>query len=545
MRTVLAAWMFGQALFASSTILIHGRVYTGNPKALWAEAVAITGTKIDAVGTNGEIEKHRTAKTTVIELGGRTVIPGIIDSHTHLWFGALALEGFNFSTPELTISPDDADAFVARIKAYADSHPRKAVVIGRARFVTTPNSTANHELLDRAVPDRPLVIHAVSEHALWVNGKALALAGISDRPDPDPANERFIVRDAAGHPTGVLRETAMQLMFRKLPREPLEEKLAMLRAAAQYLNGFGITSVTNATGDLAEIESYGALRDRKELTIRTRTSFGAVAVNHRLTPQFLADLEQARTKYHDDWVSANLVKMFADGAGSDATAAQFRASADGVRVAPLYEPDEFLKIIVELDKRGFQIMTHAIGDAASRMVLDAYQMLEKTNGARDRRLRIEHINTLTPEDLPRFAKLFVIASMQPLFCCGGAARNNEWQSLLTSGAALAFSSDWPCNWPPDPFAGIQKAVTREARRRNGPVETNLPEERLTVEQAVDAYTRGSAYAKFAEDRTGTLEVGKEADLVELSQDIFHIAPNEIGKTRAVMTMVAGRVVFGK
>ncbi len=213
------------------------------------------------------------------------------------------------------------------------------------------------------------------------------------------------------------------------------------------------------------------------------------------------------------------------------------------RSPPLYEPEEFRKIAIQLDKQGFQIMTHAIGDAASRMVLGAYQAVETANGPRDRRLRMEHINTLTPEDLPRLAELSVIASMQPLFCCGGSSRNNEWQSLLKSGATLAFSSDWPCNWPPDPFAGIQKAVTREVRRRNGPAETNLPEERLTVQQAVDAYTRGSAYAKFAETRTGTLEVGKEADLVELSQDIFRIQPEEIGKTRVMMTMVGGKIVF--
>ena len=194
------------------------------------------------------------------------------------------------------------------------SHPKDKVLIGRGDFGTVPPAVPNHELLDLAVSDRPLIVHNTSEHALWVNAKALAFAGINDQPIADPAEERYVVRDASGHPSGLLLESAMELVeravFVALSRD---EKLAMLREAAHYLNRFGITSVVNATGSLPEIELYAALRDRGELTVRTRTSFGAVAVNHHLSPQFLADLEEARTRYHDGWVSANLVKFFADG----------------------------------------------------------------------------------------------------------------------------------------------------------------------------------------------------------------------------------------
>ena len=394
----------------------------------------------------------------------------------------------------------------------------------------------------------PVVIHNTSEHSLWVNAKALAMAGVGDQPVPDPLEEKYVGRDANGHATGLLIDPAMQLIVRALPPEPLEERMAVLREAAHYLNRYGVTSVVNATGNLAEIEVYAALRDRHQLTVRTRTSFAEVSVNHHLTPQFLSDLETARTRYHDDWVAANLVKFFSDGAGT--TAAQLKPASDGSHAGPWYAPAEFQKIVLELDKRKFQVMTHAIGDAASRMVLDAYEQVEKMNGPRDRRFRMEHLFSPTPEDIPRFAKLAVIADMQPSFCCNAAApnRTHPWQTLERSGALLAFSSDWPCTWPPDPFVGIEEAVTRQSRPLPGNPDPEhpdyfMPEERLTVEQAVNAYTRASAYARFSEDSLGTLEPGKQADLVVLSQDIFSVSHEDIGKTRAVLTMVGGQIVF--
>jgi len=382
------------------------------------------------------------------------------------------------------------------------------------------------------------VIHATSEHALWVNSKALALAGVTDRPVADPVLEKFIVRETSGHPNGVFRESSMQLINNALPAMPIEQRVELLRGAERYLNGFGITSVVELTGDLGELEAFAALRDLGELTLHTKTAFGKVAVNHHLTPEFLADLDKARRTYHDDWVSANLVKFFSDGVGNP---------------PPMfYDPAKYKKLVIELDKRGYQIVTHAIGSGATHLVLDAYAELEKTNGSRDRRLRMEHIFNIEPEDMPRFSKLSVIAGVQPAFCCGGFAgnRSNQFGTLEKSGALLSFSSDWPCSFPPDPFAGIQQATMREVRRAvtmHGPApeppEYNAPEERISVEQAVAAYTKAGAYASFAEKDTGTLEVGKYADLVELSQDIFSAPHDKIGQTRAVMTMVAGKVVF--
>jgi hypothetical protein len=524
---------FSTRLFASDILLVNGHIYTGNPASKWAQAIAISGSRIDAVGTNEEVIRRKEAHARVIDLQQRTVIPGIIDSHTHMWFGALALHGFNLATPDVYIEPKDADLLVSKIKEYAAAHPRERILFGRVQF---PNDVPR-ALLDRVVSDRPVIIHAPTEHTLWVNGKALELAGVTQKPADDPLIERYIVRDANRQPTGVLRETAMQLMEGLLSSQPLEEKLAWLKEASQYLNRFGITSVTNATGSLAEIQLYAALRDRGELTVRTKTAFGTVAVNHTLAPAFLDDLEKARSMYNDNWVSANLVKFFSDGAGGP----------------PLYEPAEYKKLVLELDKRGYQLMTHSLSAAPARVVLDSYEEAARVNGPRERRFRIEHAITIDAEDVLRFGKLGVIASMQPDFCCfnetPGGVRTNVWQTYLKTGAMLAFGSDWPCTFPPDPFGGIQQSVTRAMRQLfsapnpTAPVRLVSQDQRLTVEQAVDAYTRGSAFARFSENSLGTLEVGKEADLAVLTQDIFSVRPEEIGNTQVVLTMVGGKIVF--
>jgi predicted amidohydrolase YtcJ len=544
---------------ASDTLLLHGHIYTGNARMPWAEALAITGTRIDTVGTDKDVGNQRRGSTKVIDLQGRTVIPGIIDSHAHVVFGSYALHGLNLSTPEASITTAKPDLLVGRLKAFAQAHPTDAVLFARADFSATPPTTPTKELLDLAVPDRPVVVHNSSEHALWVNTVALRMAGITNRPAADAQEERGIIRDASGRPSGVLLEAGMEVMGRAVAeRVPVEEKLAMLKAATHYLNTFGITSVVNATGNLGEIRLFAALRDRGELTVRTRTSFGAVAVPHRLTPQLIADLEEARTLYHDDWVSANLVKFFADG-------------ATGLIPPLVYTPEAYQALVMEFDRRGFQIMTHAARDDSVHMILDTYERVEQANGPRDRRLRIEHADLTDEADIARFAKLSVTVVMQPTFCCAERGLNynpdnplptDRWKSFENSGAIIAFSSDWPCTWPPDPFVGIQEAATRQVWRspdtagiagnpldgaaQGGAVLTGaiyVPTERITVADAIKAYTWGSAYAAVADDKVGTLEVGKEADLAVLSQDPFAVPLEAIAQTRVLTTMVAGKVVY--
>jgi predicted amidohydrolase YtcJ len=545
---------------ASDTVLLHGRIYTANPAAPWAEALAISGTRIDAVGSDQAIEKYRTANTHVVDLRGHLIIPGIVDTHVHTLYGSFALHGINLSTPEASLTPDKPEALIAAIKAYAAAHPRDAVLFGRADFSETPPTTPEHEILDLAVPDRPLVIHNTQEHAVWLNRAAMTAAGLTDEPVADADEERGVIRDASGHPSGVLLEAAQQIAARMVnARLPVEDKLAMLRAGTQYLNRYGITSVVNATGDLAEIRLYATLRLHGQLTVRTRTSFGAVAVPHRLTPQLLADLEEARNLYHDEWVSANLVKFFADG-------------SSGLVPPLVYRPRDYEALVMELDRRGFQIMTHAIRDDSVHMVLDTYERVEKAHGPRDRRMRIEHLDMLDRDDIARFGRLAVIADMQPVFCCGADGEDYDprrqmpterWKSLETAGATLAFSSDWPCTWPPDPLVAIQQAVTRQAwsstdtanvagesldgAAQGGAKPTGavyLPAERVSVEDAVNAYTRNGAYAAFSDAYVGTLEAGKYADLVILSQDIFQMPPEKISTARVLLTMVGGKVVYG-
>lgn len=557
--TVLMALGWAGPVLAGDTLFIHGHIYTGNPKAPWASALSVNGSRIEAVGTDAAVLKHRGSQAKVSDLHGQTVIPGIVDSHVHLLYGAYALHGLNLSTPEASITPEKADVLIERLKSYAAAHPHDAVLFARADFASVPPATPTHALLDRAVADRPVVVHNTSEHALWLNSAALKMAGITDEPLADRDEERGVIRDASGHPSGVLLEAGMQPAARAVAvRVPQDEKLAMVQAATHYLNSMGITSVVNATGDLAEIELYGTLRDRGALTVRTRTSFGSVAVQHHLTPSFLADLDQARRLYHDDWVSANLVKFFADG-------------GTGMIPPLVYTPRDYEALVMELDSRGYQIMTHALRADSVHMILDTYERLEQAHGSHDRRLRIEHADEVDAVDLPRFAKLSVIAGMQPTFCCGEDGLNldptdnvpsDRWHSLQASGAVLAFGSDWPCTWPPSPFISIQEAATRQAWKsadtaniagvpldgaaQGGAAVTGasyVPEERISVADSVRAYTQGSAFAAFSDKQVGTLEVGKLADLAVLSQDIFTAPLETIGKTQVVTTMVGGKIVY--
>lgn len=545
---------------AADLLLLHGHIYTGVPQTPWAEALAVTGARIEAVGGDAAMLPHRGPATRVIDLQGHTVIPGIVDGHIHVWLGAIALHGVNLSTPEASITPSQPKLLVARIREYALEHPQEKILFGRADFSPSPPFAPTAALLDQAVSNRPVIVHNISEHAMWLNSAALAAAGITDAPLSDPVEERHVVRDASGHATGVIIEAGMEAVERYVRATlSVDEQLAMIQVATRQLNGFGITSVVNATGDLAEIKLYAALRDRGLLTVRTRTAFGAIATPHRLTPRFLSDLEEARSAFHDEWVSANLVKFFADG-------------FTGLLAPLVYRPQDFESLVIELDRRGYQLMTHATRFDTVHMVLDAYAAAERANGPRDRRLRIEHSSSVRDADFPRYAALSVIDVTSPVFCCGESGTNvdpreptpsDQWQTFLADRVVLGFSSDWPCSWPANPFTGIQEAVTRDIWHSNDTADiidlpldgaalagarptgrVYTPAQRVSVRQAVDAYTQGSAYAAFADQRVGTLEAGKFADLAVLSQDIFAVPPHRLGKTRVLLTMVGGRVVHG-
>jgi hypothetical protein len=548
------------ALPAADALLVHGHLYTADPSHPWAEAMAVKAGRIVAIGDEKTARAAAPKKATVIDLHGRTALPGLVDAHVHLLFGSLELDGLNLSTPARSITPDQAEEFAKALRDFAVGRPSARLLIVRADFGTADPIAPHHELLDRVVPDRPVIVHNSSEHALYVNAAALALAGIGDEPLTDPIEEKGVIRDALGHPTGVLLEAAQETMERAvLPAIPTEDKLRLLQTGMRHLNSYGITSIVNATGNLAELDLYGQLRDEGRLTLRTRTAFGAVAYPHRLTTQFLADLETARTRYHDEWVDANLVKFFSDG-------------STGLAPPIVYQASEYKRIVSELDRRGFDLMTHAQRGDSVHLILDAYEGAIRTNGPRARRLRIEHDFLIKDGDLPRYQALGVIAGVQPDFCCQSLGTGydatdptvaDRWRSLLDSGATLAMSTDWPCSWPPDPWVNVKQAVTRQVWHSDDtgsilsgpfdganqggarPVTGTFyhPEERISVREAIDGYTRGSAYAARAEDRVGQLTVGRLADVVVLSQDPFSASLDELGGVHAVMTLVGGEVVF--
>jgi predicted amidohydrolase YtcJ len=533
--TALCCVAVAQDARASDLVLINGRIYTAGAEK-WAEAIAITGGRIEAVGSNAQALKTKTAKTQVVDLKGRFVSPGFVDDHTHIWFGSLALTNLNLSTPQSSITPEEnRSMFIARLKEYAAAHPEQPILFARSAFNHgTPAPGPGLAILDEAVPDRPLVVHNTSEHALWVNSKMLELAGITDKPVDDPEMEQWIERDVHGHPTGLMREPAQELIERALPPMPMEDKVRILTEGVRYLNSFGITSAVALTGGLDDLRAYEELRKRGLLTLRIRQGFAAVSVKHKLTPDFLGALETARKTWHDDWISANLVKFFMDGAPTP----------------PWYTAPEYNHIITELDRLGYQTTSHALSPAGVKMALDGYEAAQQANGARDRRQRIEHGSLIAPEDMPRVAQLKTIISTQPAFCCSPTMPSNPWNSLMKSGVTVAFSSDWPCSWPPSPLAGIEQAANRWVRQTvlsTGPGSPKISDgspERVTPEQALLAYTRNGAYANFWENKVGSLETGKLADLVVLDRNILEVPSATIGQTHVLATIVGGKVVYG-
>jgi hypothetical protein len=536
-------------------ILRNARIYTSNPRQPWAEALAIRGNRIVAVGAESDIARLRGRHTQVIDVGGRMAMPGIIDSHIHFLSGSQSLD---------QIYLDDADTAAEiqrRVKEYSDAHPARKWLLGRGWVYSAfrPSGLPTKDILDRIIADRPVVLENYDGHSIWVNSKALELAGIT-RETPDPREGEIvvgtIVRDpATGEATGVLKEQAVELVNRVLPKPSREQNLAALRAGMRRANQHGITSVLNATGDEDEIELYAELHRRGQLTVRTTTALG---LEPKLPSAILARYEEARRRFRGPWVRAGVIKAFADGVIESHTAAMLEPYSDDPSTSGStnYTPEQFEGLIRELDRRGFQVLTHAIGDRAIRMVLDAYEKSAVANGPRDRRFRIEHIESVSPADIPRFGKLGVIAGMQPYHAYpepnleGIWARNVgmrrlpysfAWHDISAGGARLAFGSDWPVV-SLDPFIGMQNAVTRQ-RSDGNPPGGWMGRQRVTLEQALAAYTRDAAYAQFEEKIKGSLEPGKLADVIVLSQDLFQIDPLAISKTTVLLTIVDGKIVW--
>lgn len=535
----------------ADAVVLHGKVYTLNPVKPWTEAVAVRAGKIVAVGTDYEIEKLRGEGTRVIDAAGNLVLPGFVDCHIHFLDGSLSLGRVNLEGAK------DAADIQQRLKDYAAKNPGDGWILGRGWDYAMFGAAAlpDKKYLDEIFPDRPVFLEGYDGHTYWANSKALAMAGIT-KDTPNPPNG-VVVRDPqTGEATGALKEAASELVRKIVPKPTRGEKIAALHAGIAWANENGLTRVHSAGGDFEEIDLFDEIRRHGDLNLRFYIAH--FQDPPELRQEDLAEIKMAREKYHDEWIDTNAVKFMVDGVIESHTAAMLEPYTDDstVKGKLFWDPEKYKAAVAELDRLGYQIFTHAIGDYGVRTALDAYENAQRTNHTRDRRPRIEHIETISPADIPRFGKLGVIASMQPLHSYPNddtlnvwarnigperASRAWVWKSILDSGGHIAFGSDWPVVTL-NPWEGVQTAVTRQTKEGT-PEGGFVPSQRLTVAQAVEAYTLGAAFAGRREKTEGSLEVGKAADLIVVSQNIFTVDPHKIGETKVLTTMVGGRVVY--
>ena len=532
---------------ATDLALINGRIWTGNKAQPWAEAIASRGERIIAVGSNDDVKKLTDSKTRLIDLRGKLALPGFIDDHTHFIEG-----GFHLLSVDLrdAATPEE---FARRIKDHAAKLPAGRWITGgdwdHERW--PGGQLPTKELIDRFTLNNPLAVNRLDGHMCLANSVALCAAGITKETKDPPGGT--IVRDAkTGEPTGILKDGAQSLIDRVIPEPAQVEVDEALKASLAEAARVGVTSIQDIT-PWRDYEAYKRFRDSGRLTVRV----------YARTPMSQWKRQADVVAHHgkgDDWLKLGGLKAFMDGSLGSTTALFFEPFNDapntsGLMVADNIPEGKLKQNIKDVDKAGLQCSVHAIGDRANNILLNYLEEVAKENGPRDRRFRIEHAQHLLAGDIPRFAKLGVIASMQPYHAIDdgrwaekriGPARiktTYAFRSLLDAGATLVFGSDWYVA-PVSPILGIHAAVTRQTLDGKNP-RGWVPEQKITVEEAVRAYTSSAAYAEFAEKDKGTLEVGKLADLVVLSQDIFRINPDDIRKTTVVYTIVGGDVVIGK
>jgi hypothetical protein len=537
-------------------IVIHGRVYTENPVQPWAQAVAIRKSKIVAVGDDAAIERMRGMGTKVINAGGKLVLPGFVDCHIHFMEGSAKLRWVSIEGAK------NLAEIRYKLAAYALQNPGDGWILGHGwnYGMFGPGKLPDKKDLDDIFPNRAVSLEGFDGHTYWANSKALALAGIT-RDTTDPPNGTIVRDPATGEATGALKESATALIDRVRPPMTSAEKLLALRAGMKWANQNGLTRVHAAgghflSGDFEDLELYEEMRKRGDLSLRVQIAY--LLDPPALRPQDIEAVENARKKFSNDWLLASMIKFFLDGVIESHTAAMLEPYSDdpSLKGTLFWEPEKYKAAVAELDKRGFQLFTHAIGDYAVRTALDAYEEAEARNHKRDHRPRIEHIETISAADIPRFGKLGVIASMQPLHSYPEAdvldvwvhnvgperaSRAWAWKSISDAGGRVCFGSDWPVVTL-NPWEGIQTAVTRQTTEGT-PEKGFVPDQRMTVAQAIDGYTLGAAFAGRHEKTEGSLEVGKLADLIIVSQNVLDIPPRKIGETKVLTTIVGGRIVY--
>ncbi len=526
-------------------IIVNANVHTMDARQAAAQAIAILGNRIVATGTDREIKTLAGPDTLTIDGKQQLVLPGFNDSHVHFLGGGFQLSSVNLrdaNTPE---------EFAERIARFAAKVPVGRWITGgdwdHERWADAKLPT--RDLIDKATPTTPVFVSRLDGHMALANSLALRLAGIT-RDTLDPPGG-LIVRDPkTGEPTGILKDAAMNFVWKVVPESNFEEKLAAARAATEHATTLGVTSVQDMSAG-NDVGVYQTLLDRGELKTRI------YAVSPLPAWERLARTG-VRAHFGSEMLRVGGLKGFSDGSLGSTTAFFYEPYKDAPNTSGLAGNEMFpegamLNRVRDADRAGLQVMIHAIGDRANDLILAIFEQVTRENGARDRRFRIEHAQHLRREDIPRFGRAKVIASMQPYHAIDDgrwaekrigkerAKTTYAFRSLLDAGATLAFGTDWTVA-PLNPVLSIYAAVTRRTLDGKNP-EGWIPEQRISVEESVRAYTVGSAYAEFQESVKGTITPGKLADLVILSSDIFKIDPNDIEKVRVVMTIMDGRVVY--
>lgn len=524
-------------------------MYTVDGARSWAQAVAVAGGRIVFVGPDSAAGAWIGPRTTRVDLAGKMLLPAFHDSHVHpvsSGVDALDCDLRGLGT---------VDEVLAAVARFAAAHPDAAWVRGGGwELPLFPDGNPSKALLDRIVPDRPVLLEASDGHSAWANSKALRISGV-DAATPDPPHGRIERDPASGQPSGTLRESAVRLVARHLPARTPREREEGLRVALRIANGFGLTSLEEASASEEGLAAYAAADAAGSLTARVRASI------HLDPDRGTAEVERAkalRAKYRGRRLRSEAVKIFADGVIETRTAAVLEPyiGFGDDRGKTNLTPDAFRALATALDREGFQIHVHAIGDRAVRDTLDALEAARASNGARDSRHHIAHLELIDPADIPRFRRLGVVANFQPFWANGdqyltqmtepelGPARS-RWlypiASVAAAGGVTAFGSDWNVS-SMNPLDGIEVAVThREPEKGPGPAW--LPEERISLPEAIAGYTIRGAYLDFTEKETGSIEVGKAADLVVLDRNLFEIPPSRIHEAKVLWTLLEGKEVY--
>lgn len=526
------------SLFAD-VIITNANVFTSDGSNLRAEAVAVRSNRIVYVGSRSGVEERRGRYTHVIDGQGNTLLPGFIDSHFHLLWGSIELADAQLQ--EVKTRSDLRDVLLA----FAAENKTSPWVIGNG---IKYGILSSRQELDNIIPDRPAYIEAYDGHTGWANTRALELAGIL-QPGKTLGPHSIVVRDESGTATGELREGAKQIVLDLVPEPSEARKRELLKLAMKQINAAGVTSVHNMNGDMEEMLTYAALEDAGEMTLRVYVPYW---VKPEATEAMLTEAT-AMKKIQGEFARGGAVKFFMDGVWESYTALNLKPYADNPDASGegIWSLDHFTQMASACDRLGLQIFVHACGDGAIRRTLDGYEAVQKMNGKRDSRHRVEHIEVIHPDDMSRFKKLGVIASMQPLhspltsqdadvwLARTGPQRwpfSFAWRELKNAGAMLAFGSDWTVV-SYNPMLGLHASLNRQKW------EPDNPDQRLSLEEALLGYTRDAAYAEFQEHQKGQLREGYLADIVLLSRELFQTAPEDIANVKPLLTMVDGKVVY--